>query len=80
MKMTEELNAKIDLLETEVTDLKQKVNEIVACLEDNELSRKVSVDYLYPEVEATEEEEAKEKPAEEPEVEATEEPEVKPSK
>ncbi len=73
--MTEELNAKIDLLETEVTDLKQKVNEIVACLEDNELSRKVSVDYLYPE-----EEEAKEKPAEEPEVEATEEPEVKPSK
>ena len=77
--MTEELNAKIDLLESEITTLKQKVNEIIACLEDNELSRKVSVDYLYPEEEDAEEEE---EPAEEPEEEATEEPkeEVKPSK
>jgi len=76
--MEEELNAKIDLLESEVTALKQKVNEIVACLEDNELFRKVSVDYLYPEEEEDTLDE--EETAEEPEKEATEEPEVKPSK
>ena len=76
--MTDELNAKIELLESEVTALKQKVNEIVSCLEDNELSRKISVDYLYPEEEA--EEEPAEEEAEEPEEEATEEPEVKPNK
>ncbi len=75
--MTEELNAKIDLLESEITALKQRVNEIVACLEDNELTRKVSVDYLYPE---EEEEEAEEETKEEPAEETTEEAEVKPSK
>jgi len=67
-------------LESEVTALKQKVNEIVSCLEDNELSRKISVEYLYPEEEEAEEEEVKEETAEEPKVEATEEAEVKPSK
>lgn len=76
--MEKEENAKIDLLESEVTALKQKVNEIVACLEDNELTRKVNVDYLYPETEA-EEEEAEEETAEEPEAEATEEAGVKPT-
>ena len=68
--MEEKLNAKIDLLESEITALKQKVNEIIACLEDNELTRKVNVNYLYPEEDGAEEEEVKE----EPEVETTEKP------
>ena len=75
--MTEELNAKIDLLESEIEILKQKTNEVIACLEDNELSRKVSIEYLYPEEmeednKPAEEETTKEEPKEETKKEAEE--------
>lgn len=52
--MTEE-NKRIEDLESKVVILMNKVNELVACLEENNLSRKVSVDYIYPETMAEEE-------------------------
>ena len=67
--MTEELKNKVELLEVKVDSLTQKVNELVSCLEDNELYRKVSVDYIYPEKkeeEEGEEEEKEETPEEKP--------------
>lgn len=69
--MTEELNAKIEILEGKVELLTQKLNEVISCLEDNELSRKVTIDYIYNEgvegeekpEEETAEEEAEETPS-----------------
>lgn len=49
--MSEQLELKITILENEVTLLKEKINEIIACLDENELSRKTSVDYLETEEE-----------------------------
>ena len=50
-------------MEKEVEDrllaLENKANEIVACLEENEITRKVGVDYIISE-EETEEEETEE--------------------
>jgi len=68
--MTEELEGKIEVLEERVESLTQKVNEVISCLEDNNLSRKVSVEYIYPEEMAedetpTEETKEEEKPEEE---------------
>lgn len=53
MKM-EELRKNIELLESKVESLTQKINEVIACLEDNEIYRKVSVDYVYSGEEETE--------------------------
>ena len=53
--MTEELKNKIELLEEKVDLLTQKVNEVVSCLEDNELFRKTAIDYVYPEEQKEEE-------------------------
>ena len=61
--MTEE-KTKVEVLEEKVEVLTQKLNEVVSCLEDNKLSRKVAVDYIYPEEEKEEEKEAKETPSE----------------
>ena len=55
----EELKKQVELLEAKVDSLVTKVNEIVSCLEDNELYPKVSVDYIYPDVEEETEEEDK---------------------
>jgi hypothetical protein len=57
--MTEELLKRLQSVEAEVETLKEKLNEVISCLADNELTRKSVVDYLYPEEE--EEEEDKEK-------------------
>ncbi len=53
-KMTEELKQKLETLENALNILIQKVNEVVSCLEDNNLSRKVSIDYIYSEEEKNE--------------------------
>lgn len=58
--MTKELKESIELLEKKVELINQKVNELVLCLEDNELFRKVAVDYIYPDEEKEKEEENKE--------------------
>lgn len=50
--MTEELTKKIELLENKVNILTEKMNEIIVCLDDNELSRKVTIDYIEAEEEA----------------------------
>lgn len=60
--MTEE--NKIELLEAKLEVVTQKLNEVISCLEDNELTRKLSVEYLYPE-DMQEEEEREEEEAEE---------------
>jgi len=66
--MTEELKKAVEVLEVKVEALTQKVNELVSCLEDNELYSKVAVDYIYPEGQQEEgEEEPEEAPEEKPE-------------
>lgn len=54
--MSEELKNKIEVLELQVETLTNKVNEVVSCLEDNELSRKVPVEYINTEAEELNEE------------------------
>jgi len=73
--MTEDLENRIEALENGFNVLTQKINEIVGCLEDNELFRKVSVDYVYTE-EMPEEETAEEETVETPEEETKEETEA----
>ncbi len=63
-----EVKARIKGLEAEVETLKEKLNEVISCLADNELTRKSIVDYIYPEEEEEKEEgedkETKETPGE----------------
>jgi len=59
--MTDELKEKVEILEKAVESLTQKVNEVVKCLEDNEIYSKNSVDYLYLDEDNEEEEEEEEK-------------------
>lgn len=59
--MTEELLKRLQSVEAEVETLKEKLNEVVSCLADNELTRKSVVDYLYPEEEEEDKEKAEEK-------------------
>lgn len=51
----EELNDLLGNFEKKVESLTQKVNEVVLCLEDNKLYRKVAVEYVYSEEEKEEE-------------------------
>lgn len=57
--MTED-KTKIEVLEEKVEILTEKLNEVISCLEDNELTRKLGVDYLYPEGEEENAEESEE--------------------
>ena len=47
---------KIKALEEEIKLIKNKLNEIVACLSENNLNRKVEVEYLFEEEEVEDEE------------------------
>ena len=64
--MTKELETKIEILESNVAALTLKINEIVSCLEDNKLFRKIGVDYIEEEEDEEEEEIPKETPEETP--------------
>ena len=64
---------KVEVLEEKVELLTQKLNEVVSCLQDNKLSRKVPVDYIYSEGEEEEEITTKEETTTEEEETTTEE-------
>lgn len=66
----EVLKQNVLLLASKVDELTNKVNEIVAVLQDNSLSRKLTVDYIYSEENEGEEEDEDAEDSEE-----TEEPE-----
>jgi len=72
-KSIEVLKDNVMLLASKVDDLTNKVNEIVAVLSDNGLTRKIAVDYIYNEEETEESEEEKEDSEEEDEEEEVDE-------
>ena len=94
-KSIEVLKENILLVASKLDELTNKVNEIVAVLSENNLTRKIAVDYIYNEEETEESEEEKEDSEEDEdeeeevdeddeeelvEVEEPEEEEVKPTK
>lgn len=54
--MTQELEDKIKLLEEKNESLTIKINEVVACLDENEILRKTSIEYIDDTEEEIEEE------------------------
>ena len=77
----EDEKTRIESLESEVESLTNTINEVIACLNDNQLFRKVAVDYVYNGGEEPGEEavEGGEETVEEEEEEAVEEEEETPT-
>jgi len=64
-KSIEVLKENTLLLASKVDELTNKLNEVIAVLQDNELTRKISVDYIYSEEETNESEEEEAEDSEE---------------
>jgi len=72
-KSIEVLKENTLLLASKVDELTNKLNEVIAVLQDNDLTRKISVDYIYSEEETKESEEEEAEDSEEDEGEDLEE-------
>ncbi len=66
-KSIEVLKQNVLLIASRIDELTDKVNEIVSVLSDNELTRKVGIDFIMGEGEEDEEENGDEEEGEEPE-------------